>query len=447
MSLLNYNGITLPYPITTGFSQNVLYDPEGGVDWYCTQFDISVQAILNVNYLSTIFNSALIGAAAADNAALIMDAIRTTLLQPRRTLSFKCNGVELIPQQQGVDGTPIGSGTVDAQNGPKPQSCVITQLNSVTFLINYRIIAHYWENNNRNNSTLAIQNQAGGEVLYNRWTETVDIDNCMYSTRTRSGKFIIRSDNISGSMVDAFRTQMAVVGVPRGFLRESSSYTVTPDGLGMQYRVVDREVFKMPPTPAYTAEGYYRDQSVKPGAFKRYGEVYVKLRGSKDKYLSPQDKLLTAAVIICAKKLGLANDAGRASVAQSMILQEATITIGMYDNYVECYMRALFPVGEERKFGVVGFLDFIASARAFLCTTPYPNGGISDFQPPPTYKDRGTASILLQAAKYYDPSLQNNALAFGSSISSNNPDTARGSAKSQMNNGLKIGEAGVNPEA
>ncbi len=138
MSLLSYNGVFLPYSTATQFDQRALRD-ESDTDWYLTEFNIKAQCVVNKNYLGLLApDLAPGGVPVTDNAAAIMAAIRTRLMQHRRRLSFTFNGVELIPQpQQGVPGT------VDAQNGPKPQSCQIVQLTNVTFLIVYHIIARY----------------------------------------------------------------------------------------------------------------------------------------------------------------------------------------------------------------------------------------------------------------------------------------------------------------
>jgi hypothetical protein len=81
----------------------------------------------------------------------------------------------------------------------------------------------------------------------------VQIDKFMASTRTRSGTFIIRSDNAERITADQIRTQMAVLGVPNGFQRESATYTQSTDGLSIKYDIVDKEYFKAPPQDAFEA--------------------------------------------------------------------------------------------------------------------------------------------------------------------------------------------------
>ena len=152
MSQVSYNGVTIPFPFSTELTQEAVYDEVGGTDWFCTKFDVKTQGILNANYLNQIAPDLALGGSPATNPADLMSVIRTRLLQPRKTLTVLCNGVHLIPGDTG------GPGTVDIMNGPKPQSCVITQLTNVSFLITYHIIAHYWECNEVSYS--AINNMA-----------------------------------------------------------------------------------------------------------------------------------------------------------------------------------------------------------------------------------------------------------------------------------------------
>ena len=419
MSIVRYNGVTLPYGETSSFRQEVMYDDVGGVDWYCTKFDIRVNCVVNAAYLEMIYPDLVDndGTPLTRNPADIMAAVRTTLLQPRRTLSFTFNGVELIPEAQGSN-----SGTVDAQNGPKPQSCVIEQLTNTTFFLTFHVIAHYWENNSVNPETDPIvQNFRGNNVLFNRWTETVEIDDRGFNRRIRDGKFVIRSDNVNGRIADQIRSQMAVVGVPNGFLRESANYTQSPDGLAILYRIVDREVYVMPPQPAFKADGEYIETSTNGGVL-RHCEVWVHLEGAKN---TDQKRLITQALTICKLKFNLngINLGQQPAQPANYLLEHTGVRVKMYDNVIDVRMRALaMPSltqdGQGRVQGQWGL-----NLQGMTTTPLSPQG-----TPPPPYLDRGTGSVLLQAAAYYDPSL------VGTQINKE---------AGQLNAGLLVGEAGL----
>ncbi len=386
MSVIRYNNVSLPYAYTSRFNQEAVRD-ESDTDWHMTKIEVICQCVLNTAYLQAIAPD-LIGLFSVENAADIMNVIRTRLLTHRKTLSVQFNGTELIPQPQGNN-----PGTVDAANGPKPQSCIITQLTNTTFLVTYHIIAHYWENTEVDEASAnGVVNNPGNNVLFNRWEETAEIDDCNYTRRIRNGRFKIRSDNVDGTIADNIRSKMAVVGVPEGFMRESSHYTISPDGLAIAYRVTDKEVFKMPPNPAFKADGEYIESTTMKGV-QRWGQVRVKLQGDR---ATDQNELIKKSVIICSSKLSI-NGASQTDIAKGFsILDMASIQVGMYENYVECNMRA------RMKPRTKGRIDGVAGIN-FKSMTETP---LSPFtQKRPAYRDFGTAGFLLQAAAYYDPNI------------------------------------------
>lgn len=415
MAEIMYNGVVLPYCRTTQYDQVVTYDAE--TDWYKQNFSIGVETYFTSEYLQLLAPQ-LIGR--TDNAAMIMKVIRSSLMQPRRPFSVKCSGVEVIPQP--VQGN---NGTVDAANGPQPQYCNVIQMNDSTFIVMWAIKASYWENNRVNIAApVTVTNQPGNPVLVNRWSETQDIDKCMYTTRTREGKYIIRSDNRQGLIVDRFREQMAILAVPTGFLRESSSYTVSPDGLSLSYRIVDKEQFKMPPsmtTPVYEAQGQYTEQVMKYGA-QRWGEVRLTLKGSK---ITDQGKLILAALGIASAKLDdngakkINAVGGNENALRFSIMEYCHLTVNMYENIVSLTMRArmlqgrIFTKEEQAAAGpgnVVGgkYWGWNTTSLAFtpgsddadpVANRPINLIGGSTTGPP------GVDRMLLQAAAYYDPSL------------------------------------------
>lgn len=432
MSVFSYNGVTLAYPHIFDFRHVPVRDPDGDTDWYLERYDIKVQTLVNLDYLPTIAPD-LVGVSA--NAAEIMQAIKYRLELPRRQLSVTFNGAEYIPVRQAEN-----RGYVDASNGPKPQLCQVFALTNTSFLVNYHIIAHYWQNNTtpRSGDSIVNVNNVGNNVLYNRWTESVDIDAQQFTTRTREGRYAIRSDNVDGKTADELRSNMAVVSVPTGFLRKSSSYKISEDGLTIQYRVVDEEQWKMPPDPAFEADGYYFERAIRFFS-NRIGECRVKLKGDS---VTPQVELIRKAIYIVSNKLGARSltlpkppDGIRSGWSY---VDDAGLKIELYKNEVEFYMRCLAAVNTERYYGLAAF---------YKIDTDTPLSSTGDIEYIPTYFDRGTAGFLLQAAAYYDPNLQNTLLAGGKYRDPNlNQVTPTGNdVKVQLSNGRQPGQAGVNP--
>lgn len=437
MSIITYNGITLPYPMYSDFHQEDVYD-EDDTDRMYTKFVVTVQCYLSPDFVQMLDVQNL---GSSPTTGEIMSALRYRLLQHRKKLSVLHNGAELIPRVVG------NRGDVDAKNGPLPQHCNIIDLSEGSFLLSYQIVAHYWENTVVTNQVdprtgQRVNNVQGNSsaAVYNRWTETVDIDQCMYSKRTRTGKYIIRSDNRGGVTADELRDRLAVLGIPSGFVRENSKYTITPDGLGLEYSITDKEVYMMPPEPAFEATGRYTETTVTNGA-SRDGEMYVKLRGARE---TDRAKLIETAVVMCSKKLAsrgskFAINIPKLGTITGTLLLHMRVTVDLFDNVVECHMKMKLQPGiakagdKNRKAGVWG-LDFASLSGE----TP----GIRSPDDPPEYRARGNIPLLLQAAAYHDPNLFA-VLAEQRELYGDNPETSSGpNSTNQMDEGKLVGEVG-----
>lgn len=417
MSVFSYNGVTLPVAYCHRFVQEAQYD-ESQTDYIGTKIEIELASVVNPTYMVLLAPDLEdSGVVATENPADVMKVIRSRLLTPRKEMSYTFNGVNLLPDRAGV------VGWVDVRNGPQPIACQVFDLTNNNYLINYHVVAHYFEANlvDPNDDQIAI-NQPGNNVLYSRWSETVEIDEVFMSKRTRNGKVIIRSDNQAGLTADQLRPQFATVGVPPRFLRESSRYTVRPDGLALEYTVVDQQVFKLPPRGASRASGKYREVTGK-GDGKRHGEIRVMLRGSTEQ---PQSVLVTTAMAICNSKMfARGADPQAAKQEERGTILGATCEVDLYQNEVAAAMVVLFP--EKPKI-----LKGLGSVEKSMCFTPYSDGVAPAVNTPPA-PGRGTAGILLQAAAYYDPALRNTTL---------DPNTGQFTG-----NGREVGQAGKNPEA
>ena len=399
MSIVTYNGVTLPYANITQFDQESVYD-DSGTDRIYTRISVAVQCVINAKYLATIGGDLIsstggtVTRQVTDDAAEIMKAIRQRLLQQRKEWSMTFNGVELIPFNSGLEGD------VDAKNGPQPQACRVVQLTNVTFLLVWSCVGHFWENPNKDadgNIIVPSRNGPGATVLSNRWTEIQEIDGRNFTTYTRQGKYIIRSDNAQGQIVDDLREQMAVLAPYKGFLRETSSYKVSPDGLAMEYLIRDREQFKMPPVPAFKAEGSYTETATTPSLALRYGEVRIRLEGD---LFTPQavllDKAIAIAVVRIATRQSQFPSPNGIAFGKIGIPQGASVKYDFYTNTVEVVMRTMYAADPFRIGGISAF-------SSLATTAPY-----SDTQQdPPPYLPAGSAGLLLHAAAYYDPNLVN----------------------------------------
>lgn len=409
MSVLSYNGITLPYANSTDFRQEAVYDPRGHTDRILMKIVLTVQSMVNVNYLADLAPGLLDKNKnpTTNNPADIIDFIRTSLLKPRQSLSYSFDGRELIPVR--VQGN---KGNIDAKNGPKPLALHCQQLTNTTFLITYAIEAHYWENNQFKDGQVSA-NLSSNIVLYNRWRETVEIDVDLMSTYTREGSYAIRSDNNQGKTANAVLTQMIPGAVREGFIRKQETFTLSDDGLTMDYKIVEEEKFRMPPEFATQAHGWYKLHLQSFGCFATY-EVYCDLKGPKINFQSsrvanpkaaaqanksPQDLLIQAAIYECMARFNLngvfilpqkIDDYKDAKTTPpNAVISQMDITADMYDNHVQVHIIAIQQKDIPNNFG-------IDTARLGNATT----GSKRPINP---INLRGSARLQLQAAAYYDP--------------------------------------------
>lgn len=415
MSVLAYNNVALPFCHSEDFRLEAVRDDLSQTDRIVTKYDIRVQTTIFADALDMI--APLYMSQGITQPAAILAIVQESLMQDRKQLSFKFNDYEFVPQPAGV------SGYVDALNGPKPQSCQIMRMDEGVWLLTYHIIAHYVVKYSFDvvSGRVTATNLPGNVVLFNRWTERADLDNCQYTTRTRSGKFMIRSDNNNGLMPDEVRGQLAVVSVPTGFVRDRSNYTVSPDGLGMTYEVVDREVYRMPPYPAFEADGEYEEDTAR-GDGKKTARCRVRLRAPKG---TNHWDLMRRAVAVCVGKISTTAGVGNflrlgEPLGGTGVLTFARVKSWLYDNQVEVSIGVLLADINLRIQGV-------CLTTNNLNVVPNSDGT----NPPIPYKDRGSANLLLLAASYYDP-LLNEQLRARSTTGNQNLDTPPGDSRVQM---------------
>lgn len=468
MAIMNYNGVVIPYCESVRFGHKADYD-ESDTDVVGMDIDIEIKGYIHLEYLGHILDLNRMNGKRLDgpaslyqnrNVAGIIQIIRSRLLQPRRELHFWVNGIDMIPQTHRrrsdattgytrfiarppfveyvtvpPTGTPVANpelarpgdfdtaypnlGFVDSKNGPKPQSCDIVKLTDTMFMVSFRIKANYYESRKDSN----ILNTLGHEVISNRWNETVVLDELQYTTRTRNGKFIIRSDNYEKFISDADRAggraaipqgylrQLAALAVPAGFVRIGSNYRLSPDGLGMEYTVTDKEIYKLPPQGALKASGEYSEKVGVCGVV-RHGSASVTLEAGK---AIRQSVLLFKAIALVITKLGLR---GYAPGGSESYLEGMNYSIDMFENKVSVSARARIPpidaTGEFRYTNTIEekFYTFTPLVdRIFGIDGRLPAGTsvappITPTWPSSAYNIMGSSNLLMRAAAYWDPALR-----------------------------------------
>lgn len=171
-----------------------------------------------------------------------IQSIRHHLLQPRGVLLYYLNDLLVLgcPQFPFAAMNTDQAGalrSMDAKNGPLPQSAVVHSLTDNILTVDYTIVCYI-------NESMALQ-QLNKTLFVSAHSYFVDIDVDTYGMETRSVSGIVnfRSDLLKqfNYVPDDFREFFAPP-IPFGFKREMFSVKVDADNCKMQYKLVDREV-------------------------------------------------------------------------------------------------------------------------------------------------------------------------------------------------------------
>jgi len=338
-----YNETTLTNVHTKRFEETTVYDETGTevayqkftirVVGYCFTNTVGVTAAIGVSTNST-----------SKTAATSQRELRAALMEPRKNFIMTLNGNMLLSAtpNSGKKDPPWG----DINNGPKPQSCTITQIAGANILrVEWEIEICLLEcRNNKNDSG----------VLYNRWAMQDTLDEDFYTTRTLTGKMRV----LPGLNPQDFRKLVLPV-LQSGFQRKSIVLTTSPDGLLLEYTVTDVEMFAAPPYPATNWEGTHT-VSTNDGVGVTV-EMVLRLTGAKN---VPKKDLIEVGVQICYSRCDFLGQGG--TTTNSRVIQGISIVDHLQNNSIEIRMAIQqFPVVKLSDYAKqIGFGEFLRPADA-----------------------------------------------------------------------------------
>ena len=208
----------------------------------------------------------------------MLAAIKARLESPRRPFLYTIDGSAVVSIPSGLD----------AKLGPKPLPARVTEVNSGLFAVECGV--ECW--------TVDCDNDCleRSPVLSLRWTQSESFDQNWYSKLKTNGLLIVRSDLLQ--CADNFRA-LATPGILPDYQRISSSYTLSHDGLELEFEFDDQEVDRLPPYPATKANGTYTVVVTRPGTI-RHGTVVLTLEGPKG---SSRRDLMVRAINMAYSKL------------------------------------------------------------------------------------------------------------------------------------------------
>ena len=277
-SLLVYNGISLPYVKTEKFTQEIIYSADG-VDSMYTKITIGVGCVLS----PCLFN----GTDVADwvrntkpylmvrGAQLYFTMDGDYILQPSipstNTYAFNCayspDGYEGIdsPNFTAAGGQRFNA-VSDAKLGPKPIRFDVRRIEGNTWLAYYEI------------ETYIPYCTAGSTPPYylsNRWTTSINVDDEYFMSRTIDGILVLNGqygnqtkmwsgpDNfpVDAIVEDIVTNNVIIPPCPFRWKRETIDIVRSSDGLTINYRIVDKQLYTAMPRPATKIDAQYSETS------------------------------------------------------------------------------------------------------------------------------------------------------------------------------------------
>jgi hypothetical protein len=233
MSQLVYNTVTLSIIKTKEFRQETVYDPSD-TDMLFMKFNLTVSAVIAFcpMGISPSNNN--------DSPTITLNRIRHLLAAPRRSFSMQVNADTLIQ-------VPVVNGiALDRNNGPKPKLLSIMKLTESTFMVDWSIEICI------NDPCAGTSTSEATSYLCNRWSQSVSYDQRWYATKKTTGYMIVASDMTQSA--DSLRSLVTPI-VDDNFIRQNARYTLTDDGLRLNYEFEDKQQYIMPPSPALKATG------------------------------------------------------------------------------------------------------------------------------------------------------------------------------------------------
>ncbi len=252
-----YNGVAIELTQTLEFSWVMEYDPTE-TDALFTRYTIRVRGFITQGQGQF---PGVDGTTAS--SSITVNAIKSLLQAPRRPMRYILGATPLLS---------VAVGTIDDKNGPIPLPAVVKEVSTGTFYVEcgcvVRLVAC---------DTACPDGSSRSPVISLRWTQTESFDENWNSNLTTDGKLIVRSSMLQ--CADNFRIN-CTPDIAIDYIRTRSSYTISPDGLEMDFHFEDQEMDRLPPFPATTATGTYVVTTPRPGGL-RIGTVMIDLTAPK----------------------------------------------------------------------------------------------------------------------------------------------------------------------
>lgn len=266
-AVYEYNGVILQLAQTLQFSWEMERDPTG-TDAMYTKYTIRVKGFVSTSTIDI----------PKDTGATVF-AIKAALETPRRAMLYTLGST-----------TMLASTGMDAKIGPAPTEAIVREVSTGTFYVECGCILYQVDCNP--------DCSPADPVVSLRWTQSESFDQNWNSKLVTDGLLIVRSDLLQSA--DNFRVRCTPPLLP-DYIRTAASYTLSPDGLQLQFHFEDLEADRLPTFPATQAKGTYIVVTPQTSfGFTRIGTVDIELIGPKG---TNRRDLMNRAVAMAYSKL------------------------------------------------------------------------------------------------------------------------------------------------
>jgi len=290
ITVLDYNGVRIHNVQIVSVNQHVEYDASN-TDQLCVRTTLTVRGVVfygEYSQYSDVTRPNLLDTptdAPVDDPNLVRrgqmvsrspSEIIAYLSQPRHTLRVMMitqNKIERIlwevfPAQEGRNHTT----KTDVHNGPRPIAANLLYMTKWGFEIEFQI---EFSQQLRDEHSIHGDNRPTHWALNNRWRVREAMDQNFYMTKTYEGTIRITQANPEYQFVARW---LAFPQLEPGFRRDSCEYSVSADGLEVQYVIVDRQEHHAPPWPCTKMEGTHSETLSKYGYYVQ-SQCQVRLWG------------------------------------------------------------------------------------------------------------------------------------------------------------------------
>ena len=292
MSILTYNGVTIPRILTRAVDYTAMFSDDH------TEY-LHTEVMVNVH--------GLFATEDGQSPAALFPTIHRVLMLPRQRLTFLVGPNNLIDSDA----------STDQKLGPIPQSCNLSKfVSDRTIAVDYRI------------ATYLNPGAAGAAILSHRWSESLSRDENFYATWTRTGTVI---GNSFMDLGNATTRRTFYPAACAGFKRVGFNWSLSQDGLRLDYSFSDREMTNQFVGKATTCGGRYSEST--PTGATRTGRCTIKLTAPRN---YSKASLITDAVFAVIGKFNrIPLDGGRKLRIRQVVASEA-----LFENEVELTVEA-----------------------------------------------------------------------------------------------------------